>query len=368
MNDIEQDTSCRACGEPVTTPIAINNFFLPEKDPTLWTDGFCSICGTISHFPKPSTSVITYHDSAYRERGYGLAPPISLPWSTVTFERYRHINDYLSTYIEQLPQTSDHAVRHLDFGGYNGFMSYGLRQLHDFHSTIADLDPRGLAIAAALGMSTIDLAGSELPTGAFDVITAVQVVEHLEDPFDTLNSLYGSMISTGGILYCEVPNIRSFPTREPSHFTTFSPRGLNEAFVRSGFQVLEMGYCTTPSVAVAFTWPYFSPTESIYLIATNDGTSLLPTPEYSRESIKLFIEDADHLDYSTFQRYLHSSGARVGLRNAVFYAIRGGKAVLVNLLKTLIALLFLAIPSTRARNYMTRFLGRSKRLAAMRSS
>mgnify|MGYP006102495729 FL=1 len=368
MNDIEQDTSCRACGEPVTTPIAINNFFLPEKDPTLWTDGFCSVCGTISHFSRPSTSVIKYHDSAYRERGYELAPPISLPWSTVTFERYRHINNYLSTYIEQLPQTSDQAVKHLDFGGYNGFMSYGLRQLHNFHSTIADLDPRGLAIAEALGMSTINLARSELPTGAFDIITAIQVVEHLEDPFDTLNLLSGAGISTGAILYCEVPNIMSFPTREPSHFTTFSPRGLKELFARSGFQVLEMGYCTTPSVAVAFTWPYFSPTESIYLIATNGGTSFLPISQGSRESIRLFIEDSDHLDYSTFQRSLHSSGARLGLRNAGFYAKRGGKAVLVNLLKALIALLFLMIPSTRVRNYMTRFLGRSKRLAAMRSS
>ena len=368
MDDIEQDTSCRACGEPRTTPIAINNFFLPEKDPTLWTDGFCSICGTISHFPKPSTSVITYHDSAYRERGYVLAPPISLPWSTVTFERYLHVNDYLSTYIEQLPNMPDQAVRHLDFGGYNGFMSYGLRQLHDFHSTIADLDPRGLAIAAALGMSTIDLARSELPTGAFDIITAIQVVEHLEDPFDALNSLSESMTSTGAILYCEVPNILSFPTREPSHFTTFSPRGLNELFVRSGFQVLEMGYCTTPSVAVAFTWPYFSPTECIYLIATNVGAGFLPVPQVAGESIRLFLDDADHLDCSTFQRHLHSSGARLGLRNAAFYAIRGGKAVLVNLLKALIALLFLMIPFTRTRNCMTTFLSRSKRLAAMRSS
>jgi hypothetical protein len=286
----------------------------------------------------------------------------------VTFERYLHVNDYLSTYIEQLPQTPDQAIRHLDFGGYNGFMSYGLRQLHDFHSTIADLDPRGLAIAAALGMSTIDLARSELPTGAFDIITAIQVVEHLEDPFDALNSLSESMTSTGAILYCEVPNILSFPTREPSHFTAFSPRGLNDLFVRSGFQVLEMGYCATPSVAVAFTWPYFSPTECIYLVATNVGTSFLPVPQVAGEAIRLFIEDSDHLDYSTFQRDLHSSGARLGLRNAGFYAMRGGKAVLVNLLKALIALLFLTIPSTRVRNCMTRFLGRSKRLAAMRSS
>ena len=312
--------------------------------------------------------MITYHDSAYRERGYVLAPPISLPWSTVTFERYLHINGYISPYIEQLPQTPNQAVRHLDFGGYSGFMSYGLRQLHDFHSTIADLDPRGLAIAAALGMSTIDLARSELPTDAFDIITAMHVVEHLEDPFDVLDSLSESMASTGAVLYCEVPNVLGFPTREPSHFTTFSPRGLNELFARSGFQVLEMGYCATPSVAIAFTWPYFSPTECIYLIATNVGAGFLPVPQVAGESIRLFLDDADHLDCSTFQRHLHSSGARLGLRNAAFYAIRGGKAVLVNLLKALIALLFLMIPFTRVRNCMTTFLSRSKRLAAMRSS
>ena len=176
------------------------------------------------------------------------------------------------------------------------------------------------------------------------------------------------MASTGAVLYCEVPNILSFPTRDPAHFTTFSPRGLNDVFVRSGFQVLELGYCATPSVAVAFTWPYFSPTECVYLIATNGGNVFLPRSPGGRQSISLVLADADHLDYSSFQRHLHLSGARLGLRNAVFYAIRGGRAVLVNLLKIFIALLFLMTPFTRLRNCMTRFLARSKRLAAMRSS
>ena len=223
-------------------------------------------------------------------------------------------------------------------------------------------------MASALGMSTINLSKSELPTDAFDIITAIQVVEHLENPFDILTSLFESMTSTGAVLYCEVPNILSFPTRDPAHFTTFSTRGLNDLFVRSGFQVLEVGYCATPSVAVAFTWPYFSPTECVYLIATNGGDAFLPAPPDARQSISLFLAASNHLDYSSFQRRLHLSGAQLGLRNAVFYAIRGGRAVLVNLLKASIALLFLMIPFTRVRNCMTTFLSRSKRLAAMRSS
>lgn len=368
MDDIGHDTPCRACGEHQTKPIAISNFFLPEKDPTLWVDGFCETCGTITHFPKPSTSVITYHDSAYRDSGNIVSPPVSLPWSTVTFERFSHVNELLTPYINQLPEAKSKALRHLDFGGYNGFMSYGLGQLQNLESTIADLDPRGLAMARALDLSTIDLSRSGLPVNTFDLITAIQVVEHLENPHDELNSIFSSMRSTGALLYCEVPNILSFPTRDPAHFTTFSPGGFYKLLLRSGFKVLELGYCSTPPVAAAFTWPYFSRTESVYLLATNDGHAFGREPLATRQSINLFLAEADHLDYSTFQRRLHLSGARLGLRNAVFYAIRGGRAVIVNVLKAHIALLFLITPSVRLRNRMTMFLSRSRRLAAMRSS
>ena len=368
MDDTEQGLPCRACGAPRTKSITITNFFLPEKDPALWTDGFCSDCGSVSHFSRPLTSVITYHDSAYRDSGHAVVPPVSLPWSTVTFERHRHISEILSPYLQQLTRQAERPLQHLDYGGYNGFMSFGLKQVFDLDSTVADLDPRGLAIAVALNMNVIDLTTSILPDNSFDVVTAVQVVEHIEDPLSSLRSILESMIPTGGVLYCEVPNVLKFPTRDPAHYSAFSPRGLHDLFARSGFDILEMGFCTTPSVATAFTWPYFSPKEIIYLIGTNLGSTFTSQQNDTRKYIDKVLADSDSLDYSAFQRHLHSSGARLGLRNSTYYAARGAKAVLVNLVKALISLLLLIVPVTGIRNCITRVFTRSKRLAAMRSS
>ena len=176
------------------------------------------------------------------------------------------------------------------------------------------------------------------------------------------------MISTGGIIYCEVPNVLKSPTRDPAHYSTFSPRGLHDLFVRSGFDILEMDYCKTPAVATAFSWPYFSPKENIYLIGTNVGSTSKSQQDSNRGYIGNFLEDSDSLNYSSFQRHLHSSAARLGLRNSTFYATRGAKAVLVNLVKAFISLLFLMAPTTGIHNFMIRVFTRSKRLATMRSS
>lgn len=368
MDDTTSNMACRACGAPSTEPITTTNFFLPEKDPCQWTDGFCSNCGSLSHFSNSATALTTYHDSSYRDEGYEVAPPVSLPWSTVTFERHRHISRLLSPYLEHRPDQSQQPLRHLDFGGYTGFMSYGLGQVFNLRSTVADLDPRGLRVAAALEMETVDLSSSALPQDSFDLVTAVHVVEHIDDPVSSLEAILQSMNQAGGLFYCEVPNVLKFPSRNPSHYSNFSLRGARDLFVRSGFKVLDLGYCQTPPVAVAFSWPYFSPKENIYLIATNCSSAFVTNQPSNEDDMGQLIADSDFLDHSLFQRQLHISGARLGLRNSIFYAQRGAKSLIANSVKALISLLLLAMPSTRLQNLLTKFITRSKRLETLRTS
>ena len=108
--------------------------------------------------------------------------------------------------------------------------------------------------------------------------------------------------------------------------------------------------------------------ENIYLIGTNLDSTFKSQQQDNRLNIANMLEGSDSLDYSTFQRQLNNSAARLGFRNATFYATRGAKAVLVNLVKALISLLLLIVPVTGIRNCITRVFTRSKRLAAMRSS
>lgn len=83
--------------------------------------------------------------------------------------------------------------------------------------------------------------------GPFDVITALQVLEHVEDPVNFLRNL-GTHLKPGGHLYLELPNIddillteyrekgyADFYYREP-HLSYFSKATLKRALARAGFE------------------------------------------------------------------------------------------------------------------------------------
>jgi len=85
-----------------------------------------------------------------------------------------------------------------------------------------------------------------IPEGPFDVITALQVLEHVEDPITFLRNL-GKHLKPNGHLYLELPNIddvllvaygakgyETFYYREP-HLSYFSKATLRRALSKAGF-------------------------------------------------------------------------------------------------------------------------------------
>jgi SAM-dependent methyltransferase len=101
---------------------------------------------------------------------------------------------------------------------------------------------RGLGFEVHLGeTSELDLSAA-----AFDVISLIEVLEHVPDP-DSLLATCARLVRPGGAVYLTTPNGRSLSARvlgtswtaisPPDHLQLFSGNGLRAALARSGLRV-----------------------------------------------------------------------------------------------------------------------------------
>jgi len=98
--------------------------------------------------------------------------------------------------------------RYLDFGAGVGSGSI-LFARHGFDVTLADISSTLLRFSAwrldrrRLPATYVDLKTAELPAGAFDLVTAMDVFEHLVDPVGTVDRL-AATLKAGGFLYTRI--------------------------------------------------------------------------------------------------------------------------------------------------------------------
>lgn len=122
--------------------------------------------------------------------------------------------DYFSALrTEILPLVPAGVGRVLDVGCGTGITSWTLKQkgLCE-HATGLEIDPRAAA-EARLRLDSVyecDL-GNGIPSEArnFDLVLALDVFEHLVDPWAVLKDL-GSRVNSGGHILISLPNVRNF--------------------------------------------------------------------------------------------------------------------------------------------------------------
>jgi 2-polyprenyl-3-methyl-5-hydroxy-6-metoxy-1,4-benzoquinol methylase len=88
-----------------------------------------------------------------------------------------------------------------------------------------------------------------LPAGSFDVVSMVEVLEHVDDPVKLVAEA-GRLLRPGGVLYFTTPNIGSLSYRllgkrwsvvtPPHHLQLFSKIGIEIMLGRAGFKALEV--------------------------------------------------------------------------------------------------------------------------------
>lgn len=154
------------------------------------------------------------------------------PWETA---RRDHVLSVLQTEIDTP------IARVLDAGSGDSFVAEGIANLWpqaevvcwDTHYDDADLQtaPRGLSRTRTE------------PVGAFDVILALDVIEHVEDDGAFLRILRG-LVGVGAVLVVTVPAYQRLFTRHDvllGHYRRYARRGLASTVETAGWEVKLVG-------------------------------------------------------------------------------------------------------------------------------
>lgn len=140
------------------------------------------------------------------------------------------------------------AVRWLDFGcGLGGLVRYA--RAHGFTSISGYDQGWGADWAREHGIPLLDEDQLQEQAGSFDVVTAIEVVEHIPGPLATMRQI-ASLLKPGGVFFLTTgnaaPHRHSFTSwkyvHPDIHVAYFEPRTLREAYLRVGLEPLVAGF------------------------------------------------------------------------------------------------------------------------------
>lgn len=202
----------------------------------------CQNCGIIYLEPKEIIAK-DYYEHTYRKF---YTPVIGKVLSSrETFEIYL---PYQQRRIEELKHILNPRMKALDVGCSAGHFLFALKDYVQECIGIEFNNEDAKFVNKKLGIKTYTtpIQNTDIPFEYFDLITAFQVLEHIDDPIKVLSILY-KYLKPEGYIYIEVPNIQDalislyhiksyadFWFREP-HIFYYSPKTLSMVLERSGF-------------------------------------------------------------------------------------------------------------------------------------
>lgn len=199
----------------------------------------CMSCGLVFRCQQqPAAELSALHESSYTDAINSMTSP-------------RVYLEKLANFMVERYSLSGKSI--MDFGAGDGTLVRALRR----HCTqVVGVETSDAARQYAKKTETNLL--SELPQiGEYDFITAVEVIEHISNPWETLNRLRG-LLKRGGQLYLTTPNRDSIharlrgsswsEARKPYHVVLFNAACLRRMVVDSGFcAVSRVRYTPTPA-------------------------------------------------------------------------------------------------------------------------
>lgn len=204
----------------------------------------CRACGLVQVQPRPTAAEEKdFYSANMQDLGRDKEIDYVKLRANQTADTVRHAD-----LAETL--TPDRGARVLDVGSGYGFY---LREMADRGYT--DLlgveigaSRRALAMehAPAIRMIDADVTACGDDIGTFDLVTCFHVLEHTVDPVAVLRSL-GCLVSPGGTLLVEVPNVRELMAEAVpaydrfywirAHLQYFDAGTLRDCFARAGLEV-----------------------------------------------------------------------------------------------------------------------------------
>ena len=194
----------------------------------------CEICGLIFQSPKNNNTLDSdFYSEDYRKIYQKSAEPTKKDlW--VQQKRAQIILSTIKTLIYGKPE------RHLDIGASSGILLETFKQAYGCESV--GIEPgiayREFAERQGLEMNpSIDSLLEQEPI-RFDFISIIHVLEHLENPLETLLTIRNELLIENGYLLIEVPNFYFHDSYELAHLTCFTPHTLIEMVKKAGYQIL----------------------------------------------------------------------------------------------------------------------------------
>lgn len=183
----------------------------------------CRQCGFIRAKDIPSEKDLLYRYKTYTYRDE------SIP-DSITIKRY----EQLLTRFEKYRKTNNI----LDYGcGEGHFIS--IAKSKNWNSFGFEISEKAIEMANNKGLSILNTDDLEIYKETFDVITCMEVIEHVHDVKETTNLLF-SLLREGGCIYITTPNIKSLSLRYlkdrgtviayPEHLSYFSTRSVGYLF------------------------------------------------------------------------------------------------------------------------------------------
>ncbi len=203
----------------------------------------CTRCGTLCRYPLPTEEEIKnyYTENYYSGKAsynYIDERKVKFPevvWSKridILIDIYQSIN-------------VDFPKRILDVGcAFGGFLSEAQKKgLHTYGVEISDYS---FEIAKKKGIEMLgkDIQNIDIPENFFDIITMIEIIEHLTNPKKTIEKLFKSL-QKGGILLIQTANMDALQARIfgknyhyflPGHLHYFTDKSLRFLLKEVGFR------------------------------------------------------------------------------------------------------------------------------------
>ena len=197
----------------------------------IWYDGKvklyrCRSCGFVSMFPGPGGDPLVGDYDDFYSLDFAEQGPMQYP------ERRDVAKDIVERIRAKMPRG-----RLLDVGCGDGSFLSLCRPYYDCQG----IEPSEALAAYATRLAAAPVANERytveaFPAGSFDVITMIQVLEHLPNPREMVMATQRHL-RAGGILVIEVPSIRA------PHFLVFRATGLKRVVENSkGIITCHSGY------------------------------------------------------------------------------------------------------------------------------
>jgi cyclopropane fatty-acyl-phospholipid synthase-like methyltransferase len=198
------------------------------------------------------------YDAAYYE-GRGADPLVDYyfelaePRQTVRTYEWAGIVDIVGRLTKL-----DAGTRWLDFGCGNGGLVRHARQAVGCEAV--GFEQGGIVPAArAKGIPILEPAELAAREGSFDVVTAIEVLEHVADPLATLRQIR-KLLRPGGVFFYTTGNaapqrdrLLAWPYFIPEiHISLYEPSSMEEALRRTGFEPRREGHLRGWDEIIAF--------------------------------------------------------------------------------------------------------------------